>query len=52
MFTDTHAHLDYSDYASDLDQVIERASEAGVSKVITIGIGRDSIPRPLPPFLP
>ena len=47
MFTDTHAHLDYSDYASDLDQVIERASEAGVSKVITIGIGRDSIPRSL-----
>lgn len=47
MFTDTHAHLDYSDYSSDLDEVIRRASEAGVSKVITIGIGRDSIPRSL-----
>ena len=47
MFTDTHAHLDYPDYSSDLDEVIRRASEAGVSKVITIGIGRDSIPRTL-----
>ncbi len=47
VYTDTHAHLDYPDYASDLDEVIKRASEAGVSKVITIGIGRDSIPRSL-----
>jgi TatD DNase family protein len=47
MFTDTHAHLDYPDYANDLDEVIRRASEAGVAKVITIGIGRDSIPRSL-----
>jgi len=47
MFTDTHAHLDYPDYKDDLDEVIRRAAEAGVSKVITIGIGRDSIPRSL-----
>jgi TatD DNase family protein len=47
MLTDTHAHLDYPDYANDLDDVIKRASEAGVTKVITIGIGRDSIPRAL-----
>lgn len=47
MFTDTHAHLDYPDYANDLNEVIGRAAEAGVTKIITIGIGRDSIPRSL-----
>ncbi len=47
MITDTHAHLDYPDYDVDRDAVIERAHQAGVSKVITIGIGRDSMDRAL-----
>lgn len=47
MITDTHAHLDYPDYDHDRDAVVERASAAGVTQVITIGIGRDSIPRSL-----
>lgn len=47
MFTDTHAHLDYPDYANDLEQVVSRAGEAGVRKIITIGIGRESIPAAL-----
>lgn len=29
--------MDYSDYAADLEQVLERASEAGIKKIISIG---------------
>ena len=39
MLTDTHAHLDYPDYAEDLDAVIARAAEAGVRRLISIGTG-------------
>jgi TatD DNase family protein len=35
---DTHCHLDFSDYREDLDAVIERAEQAGVEKMITVGI--------------
>ena len=42
MLTDTHAHLDYPDYAGDLDAVIARASEAGVRRIISIGTGIES----------
>ena len=37
IFYDTHAHLDYPDFASDLPQVIERAQAAGITKIISIG---------------
>ena len=47
MFTDTHAHLDYPQFAGQLDEVIERASAAGVQRIITIGINRDSCRRAL-----
>ena len=36
-FYDTHAHLDYPDFAQDLTQVIERATAAGIVKIISIG---------------
>jgi TatD DNase family protein len=36
-FYDTHAHLDSSDFASDLPQVIERARAAGIARIMTIG---------------
>lgn len=42
MLIDTHAHLDYPDFANDLDPVIERAREAGVTRIITIGTGIES----------
>lgn len=42
IFYDTHAHLDYPDYASDLPQVIERAGAAGISKMISIGTDLES----------
>jgi TatD DNase family protein len=42
MLIDTHAHLDYPDFADDLDGVVERAREAGVTRIITIGTGIES----------
>ena len=41
-FYDTHAHLDYPDYAQDLPEVIERAQTAGITKIISIGTDFDS----------
>jgi TatD DNase family protein len=45
IFFDTHAHLDYPDYAPDLAQVIERAQAAGITKIISIGTSADSSER-------
>lgn len=36
MLVDTHAHLDFPDYAGDLPEVLERAHAAGVTRVINI----------------
>ena len=41
VFYDTHAHLDYPDFAPDLDQVVERARAAGIARIITIGTRRE-----------
>ena len=37
MFIETHAHLDYPDFVTDFDDVLRRATEAGVTRIITIG---------------
>ena len=37
MLIETHAHLDYPDFANDLDDVLRRAADAGVTRIITIG---------------
>jgi TatD DNase family protein len=42
MLVETHAHLDYPDFASDLDDVLRRATEAGVTRIITIGTSLES----------
>lgn len=34
---ETHAHLDYPDFAGDFDDVLRRAREADVTRIITIG---------------
>lgn len=34
---DTHAHLDFPEFASDLEEVIQRATAARVTRIITIG---------------
>ena len=42
MLTDTHAHLDFPEFEGQLDAIIVRACEAGVHRIITIGIDRAS----------
>jgi TatD DNase family protein len=42
MLIETHAHLDYADFAGDLDDVLRRATEAGVTRIITIGTSVES----------
>jgi TatD DNase family protein len=37
MLVDTHAHLDFPEFAGDVDAVLDRAREAGVSRIIAIG---------------
>ncbi len=37
MLIETHAHLDYPDFAPDFDDVLQRAADAGVTRMITIG---------------
>jgi TatD DNase family protein len=39
---ETHAHLDYPDFANDLEDVLGRATEAGITRIITIGTSIDS----------
>ncbi len=36
MLTDSHCHLDFPDFAVDIDDVVGRAQEAGVGRLITI----------------
>src|SRR3989475_3957564 len=45
IFYDTHAHLDYPDYAPDLEAVIERAASSGIGKIIAIGTDLESSAR-------
>src|SRR2546425_7529511 len=45
IFYDTHAHLDYPDYAPDLEAVIERAAASGIGKIIAIGTDLESSAR-------
>ncbi len=42
MLIETHAHLDYPDFANDFDDVIRRASDAGVTRILTIGTSVES----------
>ena len=37
MLTDTHAHLDFPDFANDLPDMLNRARSRGIHRVITIG---------------
>src|SRR5689334_14880192 len=42
MLVDSHAHLDDPAFAADLPAVMDRAREAGVERIVTIGTGLDS----------
>ena len=43
MFTDTHVHLNADQYEDDVDEVITRALEAGVTKMVVVGFDRKTI---------
>ena len=45
IFYDTHAHLDDPKYQTDLEPVIERATRAGISRIIAIGTDLESSAR-------
>jgi TatD DNase family protein len=42
---DSHCHLDFPDFADDLDAVVDRARAAGVERMITIGTRVSKAPR-------
>ena len=44
MLFDTHTHLDSSNFDEDRDQVIARAVEQGVTRMVNIGFNRETIP--------
>jgi TatD DNase family protein len=41
-FFDTHCHLDYPDFAGDFAEVLDRAAQAGISRMISIGTDLES----------
>lgn len=45
IFFDTHAHLDYPDFAPDFAPMIERAQAAGITRMISIGTDLESSAR-------
>jgi TatD DNase family protein len=36
MLVDSHCHLDFPDFASELDAVVARARAAGIGRLVTI----------------
>ncbi len=42
MIIDTHAHLDFPEFAGDIDGVVRRAAEAGVTRIVSIGTDVES----------
>jgi TatD DNase family protein len=47
IFYDTHAHLDYPDFADELPDIIRRAAAAGISNIISIATDFESSRRAL-----
>lgn len=44
MLFDTHVHLNADQYKEDLEEVVKRAFEAGVSYMVVVGFNRETIP--------
>jgi TatD DNase family protein len=42
MFIDTHAHLDFPEFKNEVHTVLGRAMEAGVRRIINVGVDADS----------
>jgi len=47
IFYDTHAHLNYPDFADELPQLLERAASAGITKIVCIATDLESSKRVL-----
>ncbi|WP_040953020.1 TatD family hydrolase [Gorillibacterium massiliense] len=47
MLTDTHAHLNADAFNEDREEVIARARENGVTRIVNIGFNRETIPTSL-----
>ncbi|MBV8977488.1 MAG: TatD family hydrolase [Alphaproteobacteria bacterium] len=45
MLVDSHCHLDFDEFAPELDAVVARASEAGVGAMVTIGTKLANFPK-------
>ena len=45
VFFDTHAHLDYPEFAADFPQLLQRAQAAGITRIISIGTDLESSAR-------
>jgi TatD DNase family protein len=44
MLTDTHTHLNAQQFDEDRHDVIERAKQSGISRIINVGFNRETIP--------
>lgn len=44
-FVDSHCHLDFPDYGEELDAIVKRAMDIGVTRMVTIGTKLDEIER-------
>jgi TatD DNase family protein len=42
IFYDTHAHLDYPEFAADFSELLDRANTAGITRLISIGTDLES----------
>ncbi len=47
MIIDTHAHLQFPEFNSDIEDVLKRAAEKGVGKIINVGCNLDACSRGL-----
>jgi len=42
---DSHSHLDFNDFNADRQQVVDRAQQAGIEKIILAGVSQSTWPR-------
>ena len=47
MLTDSHTHLNAEQFNEDQDEVIQRALDAGVTRMVNVGFNRETIPAQL-----
>ncbi len=45
MLTDSHCHLDFPDFDGELDEIVARAADAGVARMVTICTRREGLAR-------